>query len=86
MLSKTKYAALCVLAMEAFYVLCLIYGSFLVGKAQELHHSLFGLLPLFAWGDPVSLGWGGVLLGTFAFVAGWYIAWMHNVSLVSGNK
>lgn len=85
MLSKTKYAGLCVLGTEAFYVLCLIYGSLLVGKAQEVHHSLFELLPFFTWGNVLSLVLGGVLLGIFAFVAGWYIAWMHNVSLVTGR-
>jgi hypothetical protein len=45
MLSKAKYAGLCVLGTETFYLLCLIYGSLLVGKAQEVHHSLFELFP-----------------------------------------
>jgi hypothetical protein len=40
MLSKTKYAALCVLGMEIFYVLCIGYGLVLSGKAMELHHAL----------------------------------------------
>ncbi len=86
MLSKARYAALCVLGMEIFYVLCLAYGSSLSKKAQELHHSLFELLPWFAWGNPVSMVWGAVLLGIFALIADWYIAWMHNVSLVTNKK
>lgn len=85
MLSNTKYAGLCVLGMEAFYVLCLAYGSTLSGKARELHHSLFELLPWFVWGNPLSMIAGAVWLGIFALIAGWYIAWMHNVSLASGR-
>ena len=50
MLSNVKYAGLCVLGIEIFYALCLAFGSLLVGKAQELHHSLFELLPWFTWG------------------------------------
>ena len=86
MLSKIKYSGLCLLGMEIFYVLCLAYGSLLSEKAQELHHSLFQLLPWFVWGNPVSMVWGAVLLGIFALIAGWYIAWMHNASLVVGKK
>lgn len=86
MISNIKYAGLCVLGMEIFYVLCLAYGSLLAGKARELHHSRFELLPGFAWGNPLSVAWGAVLLGLFALVAGWYIAWMHNVSLVTSKK
>jgi hypothetical protein len=86
MLSKIKYAGLCVLGIEIFYALCLAYGALLSGKARELHQSLFELLPGFSWGNPASMGWGAVLLGIFALVAGWYIAWMHNVSLVTGTK
>lgn len=85
MLSNSKYAALCVLGMEIFYVLCLAYGSLLSEKAQQLHHSLFELLPWFAWGNLVSMVWGAVLLGLFALVAGLYISWMHNVSLVTSR-
>ena len=84
MLFKTKYAGLCVLGMEIFYVLCLAYGVLLSGKARELHQALFELLPGFAWGNPASMVWGAVLLGVFALIAGWYIAWMHNASLVAG--
>ena len=86
MLSKTKYSGLCLLGMEMFYVVCLAYGSLLSGKARELHHSLFELLPGFVWGNPVSFIWGAVLLGIFAIIAGWYIAWMHNVSLIRSEK
>jgi hypothetical protein len=86
MLSKIKYAILCMLGVEIFYALCLTYGSLLSEKAQELHHSLFELLPWFAWGNPVSMVWGGVLLGLFALVAGWYIAWMHNTSLLTSKN
>ena len=86
MLSKNKYAALCFLGIEVFYVFCVSYGLVLSGKAQELHHSLFELLPWFAWGNPLSMIWGAVLLGVFALIAGWYIAWMHNVSLLTSEK
>jgi len=87
MLSKIKYAALCVLGTEIFYILCIGYGLlFLTGKAMELHHSLFELIPGFAWGNPVSMALGAVYLGIMAVIAGWYIAWMHNASLVAGKK
>ena len=87
MLSTIKYAALCVLGTEIVYILCIGYGLlFLTGKAMELHHSLFELVPGFVWGNPVSMVWGAVLLGIFALIAGWYIAWMHNASLVAGKK
>jgi len=84
MLSETKYAGLCVLGMEVFCVLCLAYGLLISGKTGELHQSLFELLPGFVWGNPLSMVWGAVLLGTFALIAGWYIAWM--VSLVTSKK
>ena len=86
MLSKTRYAGLCVLSMKIFYVLCLAYGSLLSEKARKLHHSLFELLPGFAWGNPVSMVWGAVLLGIFTLIVGWYIAWMHNASLIIGES
>ena len=86
MLFKTKYASLCVLGMEIVYILCTGYGLLLSGKAMELHHSLFELIPGVVWGNPVSMVWGAVLLGIFALIAGWYIAWMHNVSLVTSKK
>jgi hypothetical protein len=87
MLSKIKYAGLCVLGTEVFYILCIGYGLlFLTGKAMELHHSLFELIPGFGWGNPVSMALGAVYLGIMAVIAGWYIAWMHNASLVAGKK
>jgi len=85
MLSTTKYAALCVLGMEIFYVLCIGYGFVLSDKARELHHALFELIPGFVWGNPVSLVWGGLYMGVLALVGGWYIAWMHNASLNVGK-
>ncbi len=86
MLSTPKYAALCVLGMEIFYVVCLSYGFVLSEKARELHHSLFELMPGFVWGNPISMLWGAVLLGIFAWIVGWYIAWMHNASMVKGVR
>jgi hypothetical protein len=85
MLSTTKYAALCVLGMEIFYVLCIGYGFVLSDKARELHHALFELIPGFVWGNPVSLVWGGLYMGVLALIGGWYIAWMHNASLNVGK-
>ena len=35
MLSNIKYAGLCVLGTEVFYVLCLSYGSLLSGKHRN---------------------------------------------------
>lgn len=83
MLSKTKYAALCIVGTEIFYVLCTAYGFTLSGRRMELHHILFELLPLFVWGNPESFFFGALALGAFAGVFGWYIAWMHNASLVT---
>ena len=83
MLSKTKYAGLCVLGIEIFYGLCVIYGLTLSGKVSELHHSLFELLPLFVWGNITSFVLGAIYLALFAWVFGLYVAWMHNVSLTS---
>ena len=81
MLSKTKYASLCALAMEVFYVFCIGYGMLLTGKAMELHNSLFELIPGFVWGNPVRMIRGGLYMGVLAFIGGWYIAWMHNASI-----
>lgn len=86
MLFKTKYAGLCVLGTEIFYMLCIGYGFVLTGKAMELHHSLLEMIPGFSWGNPVSMVWGALYLGIVAWVGGWYIAWMHNASLVVGAK
>jgi hypothetical protein len=85
MLSKTKYAGLCVLGTVIFYVLCIGYGSLLSGKAQELHHALFELIPGMVWGNPASMVWGAFYLAIMAWVSGWYIAWMHNTSLNVGQ-
>jgi len=86
MLSKSKYSALCALGVEIFYVICIAYGFLLAGRAMELHHSLFELIPGFAWTSPASWIWGAVSLGIFAWIVGWYVAWMHNVSLVAHEK
>jgi len=87
LLSKTKYAALCLVGTEIFYILCIGYGLlFLTGKAMELHHALFELIPGFAWGNPASMALGAVYLGIMAMIAGWCIAWMHNASIVTGKK
>lgn len=82
MLSKIKYAGLCVLGMEIFYVLCVSYGILLSGKTEELHHALFELIPGFVWGNPLTMVWGALYMGVLAWIAGWYIAWMHNASLI----
>lgn len=85
MLLKTKYAALCVLGTEIFYVLCLGYGSLLSGKAKDLHHALFELMPGFIWGNLLSILWGALYLAIFAWIAGWYIAWMYNASIMTST-
>jgi len=85
MLSTTKYSARCVFGMEVFYVLCVGYGFVLSDKAKELHHALFELIPGFVWGNPLSMAWGAVYMGVLAWIVGWYIAWMHNASLVGGK-
>ena len=86
MLSIKKYAALCVLGAEVFYVLCLFYGVLLSEKGRELHAALFELIPEFVWGDLISMIWGGVFVGVLAGLGGWYIAWMHNASIVQGVR
>ena len=65
MLSKTKYAALCVLGTEIFYSFCIGYGWVLSGKAMELHHSLFELMPGFRLGKSVEHGLGRSLSRDF---------------------
>jgi hypothetical protein len=69
MLSKTKYGLLCVVGTKIFYVLCIIYGVLLSGKAMELHHGLFELIPGFVWGNPVSMVWGAVYMGVLGWIA-----------------
>ena len=83
MLSTTKYAARCVWGTEIFYILCLLYGFFLSGKEKELHLAFFELIPGFVWGNVLRMLWGGVFWGSVSWITGWYIAWMHNVCLVS---
>ena len=85
MLFKTKYASLCVLGMEIFYILCIGYGLLLSSKTMELHNSLFELIPGVHWGNQASMVWGALYLAIPAWIGGWYIAWMHNVSLNTGK-
>jgi hypothetical protein len=85
MLSTTKYASLCVLGVEVFYVLCLVYEFFLPQKGRELHRALFELLPGFVWGNILSMVWGAIFLAIAAWITGSYIAWMHNKSLISSE-
>ena len=86
MLSTTRYAMLCVAGTEIFYILCLPYGLLLFAKGREPHAALFELIPGFVWGAPLTTIWGGVFLGILAWIGGWYIAWMHNASLVTRTK
>ena len=86
MLSTKKYPLLCVLGMEIFYVLCIGYGFLLPDKGRELHHALFELIPGFVWGNPVRMVWGALYMGVLAWIAGWYIAWMHNASMITAPK
>lgn len=83
MLSIKRYAWLCVLGTEVAYFLCLGYGLFVNGASKTLHNSLFELLPGFTWGSVGSVIWGAIFLGAIAGIAGSYIAWMHNKSMVS---
>jgi len=64
------------------HILCIGYGFVLTGKAMDLHHSLLELIPGFSWANPVSMVWGALYIGILAWVGGWYIAWMHNASLL----
>lgn len=83
MLSLKRYGWLCVLGGEVFYAVCLIWGLFLTGRAAELHHSLFELMPGFVWGNIGSVILGAVELFVFAWIGAWYIVWMHNSSLIN---
>ena len=80
-LSIGKYAGLCILGGEIAYTACLIYGSTLTGKAAELHHSFFELLPGFTWFGFGSFIAGAVSIAIWSGLGGAYIAWMHNVSI-----
>lgn len=86
MLSATKYAGLCVVGTLIFYILCLPYGYLLTANGKALHDALFELIPGFVWGDVLSMVWGGVFLAVLAWIGGWYIAWMHNASLIADLK
>ena len=84
--SLQKYGWRCVLGIEAFYLLCLTYGTFLNGAVAGLHHALFGLLPGFAWGSVFGLFAGAVDLFVFAWVFAAYMVWMLNSSLVERKQ
>ena len=81
-LSLKSYGWKCVLGTEVFYVACMLYGTLLSGKAQELHHSLFEIIPGFIWGSAISIVWGAVYFFVAAWIFAWYYVWMHNSSLV----
>ncbi len=83
MLSATKYAGLSVAGTLIVYIFCLPYGYLLTTKGKELHDALFELIPGFVWGDVLSMVWGGVFVAVLAWIGGWYIAWMHNASMIS---
>src|SRR3989344_2985270 len=80
-LSIKKYSILCVLGGEVAYTACLIYGSTFTGKAAELHHAIFELLPGFTWFGIGSFIAGAITIGLWAGIGGAYVAWMHNKSL-----
>ena len=82
-LSTKKYAALCVLGGEVAYFLCLLGGFIPMRNAEatKLHQMLFETLPGFAWFSVGSVLIGSAYVFVFAWIAGWYIAWMHNASL-----
>lgn len=82
MLSLQRYVLLCILGGEVFYVLCILYGQSLSGTAAELHHALFELLPGFTWGTSTGLILGAINVFVISLIAGTYIAWMHNYSLL----
>lgn len=86
MLQLKRYGWLCVLGLEALYAVCLTYVVFLTGKAAELHHSLFELMPGFTWGSVGSVILGAVYVFVSAWIFAWYIVWMHNTSLVKSEK
>lgn len=82
MLSLKRYGWLCVLGIEVFYIICMMYRFFLSGPVADLHTSLFALLPGFSWGI------GGMIIGAidlfvFAWIFAAYMVWMHNTSLKS---
>ena len=88
MLSLKRYRWLCVLGAEAAYFVCLLGGllPLRTGRGIDLHHALFETLPGFVWISPGSVILGAVYVFVFAWIAGWYIAWMHNRSLTTANS
>lgn len=80
-LSISKYAKLCVLGGEIAYTACLVYGFTLTGKAADLHHAIFELMPGFSWFGAGSFIAGAITVAVWSAAAGAYIAWMHNSSL-----
>lgn len=85
-LSIGKYAGLCVLGGEIAYAACLVYGTMLTGRAAELHHAIFELLPGFTWLGIGSFLAGALTVAVWSGLAGAYIAWMHNVSIKEQTK
>jgi len=83
MLSTKKYPALWAVGAELLYVLCLPYGYLLSAKGEEIHDALFELIPGFIWGNALSMVWGALFVGILAWIGGWYIAWIHNTSMVA---
>lgn len=79
-LSLIKYGWKCALGAELVYASCLLYGRTLTGKAQELHRSLFELLPGFTWISVSSVLMGGLCVFAYAWVFAWYYVWMFNTS------
>lgn len=80
-LSIGKYAGLCVLGGEIAYTVCMVYGSFLSGKAAELHLALFQLLPGYSGLNFSSWFFGALTVAVWSGLTGVYISWMHNVSI-----
>ncbi|MEK7084449.1 MAG: hypothetical protein AAB932_04405 [Patescibacteria group bacterium] len=80
-LSIKTYALLCILGGEVAYTACLLYGTTLSGKAAELHHAMFELLPGFAWMSFGSWFAGAISIAIWSGIGGAFIAWMHNVSV-----
>lgn len=83
-LSPTPYVGKCILGMEIFYVVCLLYGAILTGPAKETHDFLWSIgIPGFTYLTMGSAIWGAVYLGILAAIFGSYMVWMHNTSMES---
>lgn len=80
-ISIGKYAGLCMLGGEIAYTACMLYGTFLSGKAAELHLALFQLFPGYSGMNFSSWFIGAISVAIWSGVGGVYISWMHNVSL-----